>query len=180
MSLEKLLIFHCAPALAGIKPASLFAAQKGRAEARQEALALSRQCEKAGASIRPVDVSEKTTLFFVYNRTLLSKTLRSSAKSHFIEEMGYDAAAPLEACVNRLCDRLKEASGASRGFPHEVGVFLGYPLEDVEKAQSLFNMYAECRRLFLLKAAAGYSLAEACSGYKSQCRRRFNESSCYF
>ena len=204
MSLEKLLIFHCAPALAGIKPASLFAMQKGRAEARQEALALSRQCEKAGASIRPVDVSEKTTLFFVYNRTLLSKTLRSSAKSHFIEEMGYDAAAPLEACVNRLCERLKTGRAASScGFPHEVGIFLGYPLEDVEgfianggqgckmcgywkvygdeeKARALFNMYTECRRAALMKAAAGYSLAEACCGHKSQCRRRFNESSCYF
>ena len=190
MSFEKLLIFHCAPAIAGIKPANLFAVQKDRGGARQKADELSRVFKKEGLGLRAVDVSQKTTLFFVYNRQLLAETLRSSAKSHFIEERGYDAAAPLEHCVNRLCERLKEGTCASCGFPHEVGVFLGYPLEDVEgfianggegykmcgywkvygdeaKARALFNMYTECRKAALLKAAAGYSFAELCSGYKS-------------
>ena len=204
MSFEKLLIFHCAPALAGIKPANLFAVQKGRREARQKADELSRQCKKEDFGIRAVDVSEKTTLFFVYNRPLLLGTLRSSAKARFMEERGYDVAAPLEHCVNQLCASLKDSSSASScGFPHEAGIFLGYPLEavegfianggqgckmcgywkvygDEEKARALFNMYTECRRAALLKAARGYSLAEACSAYKSQCRRRFYESSCYF
>ena len=204
MCFEQLLILHCAPDLAGIKPANLFAVQKGRREARQKADELSRQCERQGSSIRAVDVSEKTTLFFVYNRQLLAETLRSSGKARFIEERGYAPCAPLEACVNRLCERLKTGRAASScGFPHEVGIFLGYPLEDVEgfianggqgckmcgywkvygdeeKARALFNMYTECRRAALMKAAAGYSLAEACCGHKSQCRRRFNESSSYF
>ena len=203
MSFEQLLVLHCAPALAGIKPANLFAVQKGRREARQKADELLRQCAELGLGLRAVDVSEKTTLFLAYNRPLLLGTLRASSKAHFMEERGYSPCAPLEACVGRLCARLKEGACASSSFPHEVGIFLGYPLEDVEgfianggqgckmcgywkvygdeeKARSLFNMYTECRKAALLKAAAGYSLAEACCGYKSQYGRSFDESSCYF
>ncbi len=200
MSFEKLLVLHCAPALTGIKPANLFAVQKGRDDAKRKAAALRQKCEKMGVSINAIDVSEKTTLFFVYNKALLSRTLRSPAKALFLAERGYPTPAPVENSVSRLCRRLKISAGA---FPHEIGIFLGYPLEDVEgfiasggrackmcgywkvygdeaKARTLFKMYTECRRLCFLKAAEGYSVPELCSAYENQYRRHYNESSCYF
>lgn len=181
MSFEKMLALHCAPALAGIKPASLFAMQGGREGAKQKAAELSRG--RSGVSVRPVDISERTTLFFVYNRESLSETLRLKDKAQFIEERGYPPAAPLDSCVSCLCARLRESAGQPSAFPHEIGVFLGYPLEDVEgfiasggrgfklcghwkvygdvaRARAIFNIYAECRRLCLLKACAGYSALE--------------------
>ena len=184
MSFEKLLVLHCAPALAGIKPASLFAVREKREEARQKAAALSRQCEGLGICFSAIDISESTTLLFVYNRELLAKVLSAGENVLFLAERGYAPFAPTESAVRLLCQRLKAGAG---GFPHEIGVFLGYPLEDVKgfianegrackmrgywkvygdekRARALFDMYAECNKKCFTKAAEGYSIPELCSG----------------
>ena len=74
-------------------------------------------------------------------------------------------------------------SAKAGGFPHEIGLFLGYPLEDVtgfiaaggaeyrcsgcwkvygdvEQAQHLFRRYAACRKRYLAMASSGLTLGE--------------------
>ena len=42
--------------------------------------------------------------------------------------------------LKRLAQRVRQISSRKLGFPHEIGVFLGYPKEDVE---GLFKMKEE-------------------------------------
>ena len=43
------------------------------------------------------------------------------------EKCGYSEKFSVEECLDRLSERI----GTSADFPHEVGIFLGYPTEDV-------------------------------------------------
>lgn len=203
MTFEELLVLHCAPTLAGIKPASLFAVREGRDEARRKACELDKECERQGFCFRAVDVSEKTTLFFVYGREALSSALSLPENALFLAERGYSPFAPVESSVARLCLRLEGSSRDPSAFPHEIGIFLGYPLEDVEgfianggracrmrgywkvygdekRARALFRIYTECRRRCFAKATEGCSIPELCSAYKNNIGGNCNESSCYF
>ena len=38
----------------------------------------------------------------------------------------------LDEMLKRLAQRVRQISSRNLGFPHEIGVFLGYPKEDVE------------------------------------------------
>ena len=87
--------------------------------------------------------------------------------------------------TGRLLDELSRRmrSAKAGGFPHEIGLFLGYPLEDVtgfiaaggaeyrcsgcwkvygdvEQAQRLFRRYAACRKRYLAMASSGLTLGE--------------------
>ena len=80
-------------------------------------------------------------------------------------------------CLDKLAQRCKGASG----FPHEIGVFLDYPVEDVkgfilhkgcgfklcgywkvygdeEQARSTFKKYDKCRRYLCNKLGEGLDL----------------------
>jgi hypothetical protein len=63
---------------------------------------------------------------FIYRRKLLASYLSERDTVAFLERLGYDCSNnfPL-GCVENLVTRFEW------GIPHEVGVFLGYPLDDV-------------------------------------------------
>ncbi len=63
-------------------------------------------------------------LFYAPGR--LEKRLGERPVHAFLYRNGYPAAQGIEAVLDRLADRFGED-----GFPHEVGIFLGYPLKDV-------------------------------------------------
>ena len=52
--------------------------------------------------------------------------LKAKASESFCCTYGYDTS-NLEACLERLKERIAQCEE----FPHEIGMFLGYPLEDV-------------------------------------------------
>ena len=57
----------------------------------------------------------------------LAKRLSDSAVRAILERYGYTSDMTLEECLDRLSERI----GDSGSFPHEIGIFLGYPVEDV-------------------------------------------------
>ena len=64
----------------------------------------------------------------VYSEKLLKKRLADNAVRSVLAKYGYPEKYSLEECLDRLSKRIRE----SDIFPHEIGVFLGYPVEDVE------------------------------------------------
>lgn len=48
-----------------------------------------------------------------------------------LDEYGY-ADMHVEEMLERLSDRIRDFAAREMGFPHEIGVFLGYPPEDVK------------------------------------------------
>lgn len=127
---EKHLIEQAAPTLAGIKPASLFPyCAESLENAVYEINEWNDKLSAAGISIRILCSCEKRrrTLVYVYRKTALNVLLSDRDTVDFLTEWGYDVNTDLNGMLSQLTERI----GCGSTMPHEIGIFLGYPLEDV-------------------------------------------------
>ncbi len=113
----------CAAMFAGIKPAGLVSV---RARERATLVRICRSFHEKGFSCAVLREGEERVLVCIYHRERLAHLLSSSQIRSFLEARGYRYTGVKEAFA---CLKVRMASGT---FPHEVGVFLGYPLHDVE------------------------------------------------
>lgn len=127
---ECLLAELCAPTLARVKPGSLFryvpqAGEDIHAEAEFWDAALSPR----GVTVRILKECQRTgaVLVYVYRPAWLAEILAQADVRAFLRVEGYRAPAGSEAVLAQLSDRLC----CEGEFPHEIGIFLGYPLADV-------------------------------------------------
>jgi len=72
-------------------------------------------------------VEENSSLVLFYNPDTLAKTLDDSKNRAWLESAGYPKGAKVEGFLNEL-----KARAATCALPHEVGIFIGYPLKDVD------------------------------------------------
>lgn len=125
-SICQLLINSCSPALCGLKPASLFSLSLQDYEAVADCLqVITQQLSYFGKRILPVFRLGRGVVVFVYDPQLLLSLLASPAVQDYLLRRGY----PLDG--NEMVEEFASRLAASPGFPHEAGIFLGYPLEDV-------------------------------------------------
>ena len=184
MNFDELLAFHCSPVFVGLKPANLVSLPHGDRVAEQEvdALVAAYNAKFAAQQItfRKLCYCEKRLLILVYNKAELEKILQNAGYQACLVAMGYRKEASLEEQLELLEEHLQR-KGA---FPHEIGVFLGYPLEDilgfiinggknckysgywkvygdVTAARRLFELYERCSTALLQKVAAGIPLQKA-------------------
>ena len=97
----------------------------GRAAAR-EMRALNRLLAPKGVALTVLRRRGGKTLFYLYRPDELAAILGAEAARAFLRRCGYGEFGS-EAALRVLRHRLR----AGEGFPHGVGVFLGYPLEHV-------------------------------------------------
>ena len=69
-------------------------------------------------------------ILFLYRRKELKKYLESEEVSFFLAEYGYEEKC-IEDMLKHLSCRIAFYSDSHTTFPHEIGIFLGYPLADV-------------------------------------------------
>lgn len=70
-------------------------------------------------------------LVYVFRPSQLRRTLADPKTRLFLLSYGYPVGTgDVYLCLSHLKDRIRGCSAAD--FPHEIGVFLGYPLQDVE------------------------------------------------
>ena len=124
--LEQSLITHCAPTLAGLKTAGLFcfsytSESMLQAELRRCRLALGNK----GVRIRVLRRHRGRALLYVYRPAKLRQDFQKPGVAPFLQRMGY--ALQPEIALGQLEQRLARRPGC----PHEIGLFLGYPPEDV-------------------------------------------------
>ena len=179
MSLEPSLIEHCAPTLARLKVGSLFSLVSPCWERLYaEAAELSAQLHPKGLALRIIPAGETRALCYLYRERQLADTLRSEPEAAFLRKSGYRSLC-LQDALNTLCCRL--ARGGD--FPHEVGLFLGYPLSDVIafienkgqgctccgcwkcygdacEARRVFALYDRCTEVYRRLYRAGRTLRE--------------------
>ena len=82
----------------------------------------------AGFSLDAVEVPSRGEglLLFIYDRDLLRRALDADEARAILEDIGYPV------CGGSLDDRIAHLLEKFKsGLPHEVGLFLGYPPEDV-------------------------------------------------
>ena len=128
-SLELQIVSECAPTLAGIKTANLFNYKYSDKEAFiLELDSANEELNKKGLYIKALRSSDTSALIYVYRRNLLFKDLNKDEVWNILTEYGYTI-----RNVDESIKRLEQRLGESVCFPHEIGLFLGYPAEDVKE-----------------------------------------------
>lgn len=177
--LESLLAYHCGPALAGIKPANIAACHKSRIpNLHNRIMELNKELNKTNIYIEILCECNVSALVIVYRRNVLEKHLQNREVKKFLTDYGYPENMQTKEYLNFLRNRFK-----GNGFPHEVGVFLGYPLHDIygfinhrddgclltgdwkvykdaENAKKMFLRYKACKKAILKRVTNGATLAQ--------------------
>ncbi len=120
---EKRVVEQCAPTLAGIKCGSLFRVGCSYNDIAFETKRLSDILSPRGVTISCFE-TECGTIVYVYRDNLLDRIDEESKA--YLAERSYDISST-ENLVASLRKRIEELGC----LPHDIGIFLGYPLEDV-------------------------------------------------
>ena len=173
---EEILIKQGAPTLAGIKTGSLFPCPCDDREALlADVRRLNRLLAPKGLCLLPIRFKDGQALLYLYRPSELQKDLKDQLAEALLADAGYPDKGS-EQCVAYLARRFR--SGGE--FPHEVGLFLSYPPQDVlgfienravnykcaglwkvygnvEQAQRLFAKYRKCTDIYceLWRAGSG-------------------------
>jgi hypothetical protein len=127
VSFDETVMYCGAPALCGIKPSCLFSIRRSMYE-KEKIREWSRLFKKTGRYIIALPKQDERMLVFIYDKCLLEKHCTSCCVKKYLVEKKYPVESGFYAVLSELLHRL-----AGEGmFPHEVGIFLGYPLEDVK------------------------------------------------
>lgn len=181
--LERYLVDQCAPTLAGIKTGSLFSIHGEDPQSiRLEIRKINQSLSAKGLLLLPLHSTCTFCLLYLYRPKQLAKDLNRPDSTMLLQRCGYSSNKTTN-CLVRLIQRLREGSG----FPHEIGLFLGYPPKDVQgfmedphcpskcractggcwkvyhepkKAQVLFAKYASCTRNYQNRLRGGASIEQ--------------------
>lgn len=125
--MDQYLVKHCAPTLASLKSANLFNVSLKYGENPEEwTERWNREFSEKGVSVRILRRREKSALIYVYRKNRVEADLRREGVEEILKECGYAGTSAEEAL-----DHLERRIGQCEEFPHEIGLFLGYPLGDV-------------------------------------------------
>ncbi|MBR1821455.1 MAG: DUF3793 family protein [Clostridia bacterium] len=177
--LEQALITHGAPTLARLKTGNLFNLACPDADClAEEIVCLTPVLREKGVELTVLREKDGRYLLYLYRVQALEAALSDADTRQFLRAYGYPAGCSASEAVERLRRRL----GESDEFPHEIGVFLGYPLSDIrgficnegrnclccgcwkvysepERALKLFARYRKCTEAYVRLFAAGCPLS---------------------
>ena len=126
--LDRLLAAYCSPALAGIKPANLVSCDRTIYPDLPEQLETYREAfAPRGMRFEIVCACYARYLLLVYNEAQLERYMQDERVQHVLRRFGYPVGSPLPELLAVLRKRI----ACTDGFPHEIGLFLGYPIDDV-------------------------------------------------
>ena len=124
---DAFLVEHCAPTFAGLKTGNLFRISYADIEVfREELRRLNGILKKKGLRAVPVRMTAEFALVYLYRPDFLKRDLGSEEATRLLKSLGYEPQS-----VNRSVAFLARMMREKEAFPHEVGLFLGYPPEDV-------------------------------------------------
>ncbi|MBQ9365451.1 MAG: DUF3793 family protein [Schwartzia sp.] len=134
---ESVLALQCAPTLRGIKAASLISLPLDSETNTCRLIMRYASCLAChGVSVRRIAVLSERALVLFYKSDLLKKILARPAAKKILGRYGYPLSdeSPLDddAMLTFQIEYLTERIALCESFPHEIGLFLGYPPADVE------------------------------------------------
>lgn len=124
--IEQYVIEYCAPTLASLKTGNLFSLPSvSQEDLKSFILTWNEKLREKGVKV--VILKEKCpTLIYVYRKSRLNEDINKKEVKEFLKIIGYDFNSSIQA-IEFLKTRIEKLSS----FPHEIGLFLGYPFEDV-------------------------------------------------
>lgn len=171
------IVRHCSPTLAGMKTGNMFSCPfADESEMRESVRHWNRIFAGKGLRVLPLKLKDNQALVYIYRVSYLSRDLKNDVACKLLKERGYETEMP-ERCIVQLIRKLKRCGE----FPHEIGLFLGYPPEDVcgfienrargcklvgcwkvygneEKARMTFAKYKKCTDVYIEQLVKGKSV----------------------
>lgn len=127
--LECNVIKNCAATLAGLGIAGIFNAGCPDRLCLEERLdQLNQRLSPKGVKAEVLFFRKNTALIYVYRPSRLARCLKEPEAQELLSRYGY-----VDAGMSDSLEHLRERFWESSGFPHEIGIFLGYPAYDVRQ-----------------------------------------------
>ena len=179
--LDKYLIEHCSPTLASLKTANLFSMNIGAETDFQAQIdRLNDGLKSKGIVLMVLKKEGNRALVYVCRKSYLQEDLNRPGVASFMKKYGYEST-DADKAIETLAKRLKNIDD----FPHEIGLFLGYPAEDVEgfiankgrnhiisglwkvyssaeRASEIFECYRRCREIYMNRYRNGTPISRLC------------------
>ena len=189
--LEHRLAEHCAPTLLGAKAASLLSLSREEFPELPEALRrYNRTLYRTGLRFLILRETSQRSLILVFRPALLRSRLNTAGAKALLQRFDY----PETDCLGVLLRQLKKRFTPGGDFPHEIGLFLDYPPEDVEAfiagssecklcgywkvyddvdgARERFACYDACRLCLCRMLAAGNTISQLLQTARKTVQRR--------
>lgn len=177
-ALETSIIRNCSATLAGLKTASIFNVRGYKKDDLDRCITIvNSKLNSKGVFVTLVAERPAFFLVYVYRQSFLVKDLLRKGVMEILEPFGYK-----DNSLEMALEHLKVRLATSKCFPHEIGLFLGYPVADVagfienkgesckccgfwkvydnrEKAVETFCKYHICMRIYKRAVEKGLDVA---------------------
>lgn len=177
---DEMIVEFCSPTLAGIKTGNLFSCEyRDYKKLVSDMNRVNGIFVKKGIKAIPIRYLNHRALIYIFRPSFLEKDLCDKDTADLLKELGYDVE-DTDACIDCLRKKL-EIITSSKDFPHEIGLFLGYPVEDVRgfikhkgecskcigcwkvygdvmKAEDTFDRYKRCTSDYVARLKMGMTL----------------------
>ena len=174
---EEVLVRYCSPTLAGIKTANLFSCKIDCSKKLVKKIEnINKILNPKGVYVYILKLFINRALIYVFRPSKLSEDLNGEKALTLLKENGYKG-----ECLNDFIGCLAGRISANEEFPHEIGLFLGYPLEDVVgfienkgkngkctgcwkvygdecEARKIFNKFKKCTDVYCKKLNEGLTI----------------------
>lgn len=170
--IQKMAAEQCAPVMFGIKPSNLLII-----DPCYDAVLMS-IVSGTGLKIRCFYFGGGRQVWFMYREEMLHQYLKRPENMAFMQEYGYLPDMTVNQILVHAARRFRSYKRGETGFPHEMGILLGYPLCDVkgfienqgrnylctgywkvygneEEARQTFSRYARVKEIALQMVRSG-------------------------
>lgn len=122
---ELQLALQCAPLITGLKISNLLTISPDGFSKVEKII------EGSVLSLYPLLETEGKIVILLYREDRLGKYLKMPQVRKLLQEAGYRSS-QLEDILPVFCNRYETYAERGKSFPHELGLLLGYPPEDVD------------------------------------------------
>lgn len=170
------LALHCAPTIRGSKAANIVTLK------RDDSYDFESLFEGTKISYRFLKSGRNRTILYLYRKEELEEYLFSKEVEMFLKTYGYSGK-NIDEMLDILSEKIQIFENGETEFPHEIGVFLEYPVKDVksylendgknfaylgywkvyhnvQKTKKLFKRYDEEKELAVREIMLGKSISE--------------------
>ena len=185
---ELQLALQCAPVITGIKVSNLFIIDKNKVDEVYNII------DETDISAYFLYEDAAKANILVYRKNELQQYLFQKENRQFVRKLGYDSVY-LDELLPEFAIRFSMYQTIQEDFPHEMGILLGYPVEDVEgfiinngknelytgywkvydnltEKLILFNYYEAAREHFICLVAKGMDMNTILMMY-SRARKKY-------
>lgn len=125
LKLSVMLALNCGPILKGSKAACIITIKPN------EFLLIRDMLADTGLSYRLIRTGRKNLILYLYRENQLYKYMSRTDVIEFLKKYGYYKTS-IEEMLDMLSDRIFLYGDGQIEFPHEIGIFLCYPIGDVK------------------------------------------------